>query len=470
MIKKKFFDNKLLIILTFIFSIICILNFNNFPGNKILFLIYNISCIILTFYLFRKNITGFEFFLYGFFLLSFWLKFSFVLYFNEIEALEGNFNPELIDFNEIILVIISVFFACIFSSILKERITDNFFLGYQSINFKNNFLKFYSKYRLLILCLLIIFLLSIYIANYQLNIYRKGLINNEIHNLVLFFFSWGYTYGFSLIVSIIIYIDYLIYKNKNYFFIGIIECFLTTTSMYSRAFIIYVLAYLKGFFELYVGSNKINFKDYFNYKIITLLVSVILIFFISFYFTSKLRNNNFYNTTENLKFTSQINHIKSLAIYRWIGIDGLVAVSQSNKLSFDLFKSALKEKKSPKKYNSFYINNFFKTIKQDNDTSLENQNLRIVITPGIIAFLYYSGSISFVVVSITLLISALVIFERIFYVFSKGNVILSNIIGFSLAYRLIHYGYLPYNTINFLFSYFLILILLFFLFKFIFKK
>ena len=42
--------------------------------------------------------------------------------------------------------------------------------------------------------------------------------------------------------------------------------------------------------------------------------------------------------------------------------------------------------------------------------------------------------------------------EKLFLHFSGNNSILSNIIGYALATRVAHFGYVPYNTINYLLS------------------
>jgi hypothetical protein len=140
--------------------------------------------------------------------------------------------------------------------------------------------------------------------------------------------------------------------------------------------------------------------------------------------------------------------ISSLAVNRWVGIDSLLAVSQSTNLNFNFLLSAWNEKKNIKQ-KSFYTSNFLKRFEY---TGFEKENLNIVITPGIVAFLYYSGSAVFVFFAVLILILICSSIEILFYRYSLGNIILANIIGYALAVRFVHFGYLPINTMNFLLS------------------
>ena len=157
-----------------------------------------------------------------------------------------------------------------------------------------------------------------------------------------------------------------------------------------------------------------------------------------------------------MKINKTYNEIISLSIHRWVGIDSLLAVSQNKNLNFKFFLSSFNEKKNIKK-KSFYIDNFFTKFKYD---KAEKKNLNRIITPGIVAFLYYSGSLFFVFISMILIILFCIYIEKLFYDFSMKNIILANIIGYALSIRLIHFGYVPLNTLNFLFSFFLTFVLI----------
>jgi hypothetical protein len=236
-------------------------------------------------------------------------------------------------------------------------------------------------------------------------------------------------------------------------------------SIYSRSFLLSFFAYLRGFLLL-SNKKKLRFSKFAVGKIFIL---ILVIFFLSIYSSAKLRSTQFYETDKSevpITFSSIYSDIISLSINRWVGIDALLAVSQNKNLSFNLFLSAWQEEKNIKK-KSFYIDNFFSRF---NYTGFEKKNLNIVITPGIVAFLYYSGSALFVFFSILFLILICLAIEMLFFYYSLGNIILANIIGYALSVRFIHFGYIPFNSINFLLSFLITFFIMYFLTKIIQKK
>lgn len=452
---KFYFLSFLIFLLSFL------LNYNNYLGNKFLFLIFQILSFGLFLTLFKKNNFAFEFFTYLFLFLSFWFKFNCILYFENVKVSEGDFSLENSNYDNAIKVIIIVFASCIFASFLKNIFLKNLKKN-NNLKFNKYFLFFYRRYRIYILVLLTLILAVVWFLNFYYQIHVKGLINENIFFAFKYFYSWGYTYGFSAVISLLIYIDFLIFKKKKIFFFGFFEAFFSQISYFSRSFILFFIAYFRGFFLLLTNNN---FKFYVSkFRSIKLIALIILFFFISIYLVERFRNKNFYNLEEtNILFNIEntYNEIISLSINRWVGIDALLSVSQNKNLNFEFFLSSLKEKQNIRN-KSFYIENFFTKFKYD---SVEKKILNRVITPGIVAFLYYSGSLFFVSVSMIIIILVCIIIEKLFYDFSMKNIILANIIGFALSMRVVHFGYVPLNILNFLFSFILTLIFTYFVMK-----
>jgi hypothetical protein len=354
--------------------------------------------------------------------------------------------------------------ACICASFIKEFVIKNFIkeTKYEMSNF---FIRFYKYYRVIIFSSWIGFLILVWGSNYYYKIYFKGLVNEGTFFVVKYFYSWSLVYGLAALTSILIYIDFIIFKKKIAFFLGIFESLFTQISIYSRSFLLSFFAYLRGFLLL-SNKKKLGFSKFTVGKIFIL---ILIIFFLSIYSSAKLRSAQFYETDKSevpITFSSIYSDIISLSINRWVGIDALLAVSQNKNLSFNLFLSAWQEEKNIKK-KSFYIDNFFSRF---NYTGFEKKNLNIVITPGIVAFLYYSGSALFVFFSIIFLILICLAIEMLFFYYSLGNIILANIIGYALSVRFIHFGYIPFNSINFLLSFLITFFIIYFLTKIIQKK
>jgi len=449
---------------TLIFLVSYLLNFNNYVGSKFLFFIFNLSSFCLFLVAIKKNNSAFEFFTYFFLLLSFWFKFNCILYFESIKITEGNFDLAISNYDNATQIIIIVFNACICSSFIKEFIVKKF-IKEVKYEMSNSFIAFYKKYRIFNFILLLSFLILVWTTNFYYKIYSKGLVNDNIAPLFKYFYSWSLTYGLAVFTSIFIYIDFLIFNKKNIFIFGIFESFFTQMNIYSRSFLLSFIVYLRGFLLL-IKIKKLRFSKHIIAKLIFIIS---ILFFLSIYFTTKLRSFQFYEfdkPAKQITLISTFPNIFSLSVNRWVGIDALLAVSQSQNLSFNFFLLAWQEKNKIKK-NSFYIDNFFSRY---NHSKFEKKNLNIVITPGIIAFLYYSGSALFVFFSVIILILICSAIEMLFFHFSLGNIVLANIIGYALSVRFIHFGYMPSNTIKFLFSFFLTFFIIYFLNKIIKKK
>ena len=462
LIQKKSFNFYIFTSSIFLFSFF--LNFNNYAGNKFIFFIFQSVSFVIFITAIKKNKSAFEFFTYFFFLLSFWFKFNCILYFESIKVSEGDFDLIISNYDNATIIIIFTFMACICASFIKEFFINNFIkeTKYEMSNF---FIRFYKYYRVIIFSSWIGFLILVWGSNYYYKIYFKGLVNEGTFPLVKYFYSWSFVYGLAALTSILIYIDIIIFKKKIAFLLGIIESFFTQMSIYSRSFLLSFFAYLRGVLFL-SNIKKLRFS---KFTVVKIVFSILIIFFLSIYSSAKLRSTQFYETHKSgvpITLSSIYSDIISLSINRWVGIDALLAVSQNKNLSFNFFLSAWQEEINIKK-KSFYIDNFFSRF---NYTRFEKKNLNIVITPGIVAFLYYSGSALFVFFSILFLILICSAIEMLFFYYSLGNIILANIIGYALSSRFIHFGYIPFNTINFLLSFLITFFIIYFLTKIIQKK
>jgi hypothetical protein len=456
-IQKKSFSFFFYISLIFLFFFF--LNFNNFIGSKSLFFIFHLSSFGLLLTALKKNNSAFEFFTFFFLLLSFWFKFNCILYFDSIKVTEGDFDLSISNYDDATFIIIVVFAACILSSFIKEFIVKRFIKDHK-FELSVSFIFFYKKYRVFILLLFFVFLILVWSTNFYYKIYSKGLVNNHILPFVKYFYSWSLIYGLAVLSAFFIYIDFSIFKKKQIFILAFFESFFTQMNIFSRSFLLSFFAYLRGFLLL-IDIKKFKFHKMIVAKSV---IVILILFFLSIYLTTKLRSAQFYEYDKSavpVTLLSTFSDIFSLSINRWVGIDALLSVSQSKNLSFKFFLSSLDENENIKA-KSFYIENFFSRFDY---SKFEKKNLNIVITPGIVAFLYYTGSALFVFFSIIVLVLLCSAIEILFYYFSSGNIILANIIGYALSVRFIHFGYVPLNTINFLLSFFVTFFFIFFLTK-----
>ena len=254
------------------------------------------------------------------------------------------------------------------------------------------------------------------ILNVKFLIYQKGLIPSENYNFLLSgILKWLLLFGLSSIISIILFLEINLFKKIFNFTVvlGILETFLSSVSMISRGMIFNSFSILYGLYKL---SKKTKINLSLN-KLISYIFLILLLFYSSLILVNHVRASYFYvgkSVTETKKieinkeinknenkpeiniFKDEFNLIDSnneifyLLINRWVGIDAVLAVTQQKDiLNLSLLYEALKEKPDVNEP-TFYEKKF--KLKNFLDNT-QYKNVKGNTLTGIIAFLYYSGSL-----------------------------------------------------------------------------
>ena len=144
------------------------------------------------------------------------------------------------------------------------------------------------------------------------------------------------------------------------------------------------------------------------------------------------------------KIYNNFKYISYLIQSRFIGFESLAIVTSSNRQSKDIFWNSFQEKITYKPRESYYAINFMNV----GGTNLESGSSRqySVFLPGVIAFFSYHGSLIFLFMSLFLLHFSLSFIEKIASLLSFDSKVFSSFVGFTLAYRMIHFGYVPKNS------------------------
>ena len=485
---NKFLNSRINIIKIFFISLsffLFLISFNNYVGNKFLyFIFFSLFTFYVCFSFEEKKVYFFDLILSIFLWLGFFFKMTNYLHLNIIFGEgTGDFNFSSESFDKVLIVSSLGCFGFISALSIKKKIKISFkekLIFIEKIYLKNN------------IFLYIYFVVSLFflIINLKFNIYQKGSVSNlEFGKLFRDLFAYYYLIGFPLLTSLIISYE-LQRKRFNFIYLSIFETFLTSISLISRGMLINLIPYFLAILNLTKKINNFNLK-----KIIFFIFFIIIFFIFTIVFTNtyrsiknqvnlnleinydyknlvktaKFRNDNFEfirisDSQNKLKKFSEslinpIEHIKYLIFYRWVGIDAVMAVEASKIKDFNLYKSSWMETYEENKL-SFYDTYIVKNL--DYNLSLnENPSLHVVTLPGFIAHSYYTGSLMFVFLSCFLVsfISFLIIL--IFNYFTE-NIFIIAILSNILAYRLIHWGFAPINSINILMSIFITLVLLLF--------
>ncbi|MDA7703933.1 hypothetical protein N8784_05095, partial [Candidatus Pelagibacter sp.] len=156
--------------------------------------------------------------------------------------------------------------------------------------------------------------------------------------------------------------------------------------------------------------------------------------------------------------------INFILINRWTGIDSLILVSSSENKGFDLFFRALKEEKNILDY-TFYEKEFgLDSVKTNVDTG--KTVMKGNTLPGIISFLYYTGSPIFLLLSIILIFFIFNYLENFLRHITDNNIVFICFISNMIATRLFHFGYAPKDSYLFLISILLSILFLILLMRF----
>jgi hypothetical protein len=128
----------------------------------------------------------------------------------------------------------------------------------------------------------------------------------------------------------------------------------------------------------------------------------------------------------------------ALLIDRWVGIEGVMAVSSSPKLGWDLWREAWREKYSEHS-TSFYDMNLIDSPYIGIDMSQHH----FISLPGVIAFFFYPGSYLFLFGCLFLLGAFAASIEVAAFRLGGANLILCSLMAQVVAFRYASFGYVP---------------------------
>ncbi len=248
------------------------------------------------------------------------------------------------------------------------------------------------------------------------------------------------------------------------------------------------------FFGIYKFSNKLNIHNKLTYYLKSLSI-ILVLFYISVISVNYVRANYFYvgksaqfvykefkkiigkeainNKRVKTKFSNLSQHheeILYLSVNRWVGVDGVMSVISKKEILNKMFLlNSFKERANPIQP-TFYELKFDLKITQNAVQVYKSvKDVKGNTLPGIIAFLFYSGSYYFLFISMFIICIIASLIEYLAFKLSWNNLIFSALIGQVISFRLIHFGYLPHQS-YLLFGTIIITIFLVYLTNFFIKK
>ena len=445
---------KLLYIIIFILCLILsIFTILNYDGNKILYLFFTLISFIYPIHSILRKTFILDTYLSIFIWLGFWFKFSITISFFDSVFPEGigNFDQSAEAYDRLLFISSFAIFLLIFFSYFA-----NYFCLYKTslIRKKKSLGLFYANNKKLIFLSFLFLVVLVNLLNYQFNVHQKGIISNYelsflFTNLIKFLLMIGLP-GIGIMI-----LSAELYETKNLtistYLLILISSLITNVSMMSRAMIFNSTFILYG---LWRSKNKILRKNFYKFILLMLLITLISIFC-----SHNLRSHNIYNFNKLVKLDAD-NKIKNVAARnnyfeelihlvrsRFIGIDSLMAVMSHENLNNDIMLRAFRENVDKKDYNFFTKEFNMKSKKKFNVDKLNfKDNVYAIAIPGFVAFSYYSGSLYIMTLFLLVFYILGIVIEYYAFKLSRKNLIVTSFIAGILAYRFMHFGYIPKNS------------------------
>lgn len=430
------------IVFIILIGILSCFTITKYAGSSYLYILFTISSTLLLYVGFRKNAIFFDTFIGVFLWLGFWLKSTVRIAFFDSKFSEGLAGMTISseNFDKTLLISSLAFFTLIFASYIREKFIFNY--PQEEKSEQSGLFLFYKNFRIIIILLYILLFIFIALSNFYLGIYQRGEITQTVlpyglNNI----YKWLLLFGLSSFAALIVKYEFQLQKKVTYFvpILILIESFITNASLLSRGMILNSSALGLGILKN-IKINKFNF----NIKYLVVLISTFIFLFISSVIVVnslriyKTNNQKNIKTFRKADLNTSLHRTKILFLDRWVGMEGMLAVSSSTNQGWTLFQEALKEKYDENK-TSFYDLNLINSPYKNTDMKKHHY----ISLPGYIAFFYYSGSVFFLCGVLFLLSLIGSFIEFLAYKFGGKNIIFSALIAQVIAYRLTHFGYVP---------------------------
>lgn len=447
-----FFLSLFFLLVLWLFSVALI----NYEGKKIVYFLFSIILNLLLFMGFRKKKVFFDTFVGIFFWLGFWLKFSFHVAFSKRTFGEsvGLFDYSPLSYDSALIITITGVLGFILASLFRDKILFNYSNDARLIPV--GMIKFYIKYRHIVLFLYFVLIILIGYFNGYLGLYQRGVVPKTILPFKINgVFKWLLLFGLTSITSILLHVELVIKKRFSFLLIGLglFETFSSSTSMLSRGMILNSVGVGIGALEC-VKRRGLQLTR----KIILLTIALFcLLFTISVLTVHQLRPYYFGNVEVGQLVSSKIDSqlpqddsISAKLLYlskgttglfvgRWVGIEGVAAISSYPDKGWSLWKKAWEESytnNGTSFYDRVILTSGYKQYSQINKQ-------HFITLPGILGFFFYPGSYIFLFASMLFLGIFGASIEIFAYKLSSSNLIFSALMAQVIAYRYAHFGYVP---------------------------
>jgi hypothetical protein len=434
----------LLVLLIIPLSILALIEYE---GQGYIFVLFTIVANYMLYFGFREKAIFFDMFIAIFLWLGFWLKLSARVAFmdGEFSQAVGAFDGSGDEFDQVLLITVCGMLGFLLASIIRERLMFVYPNKLDTVSFKGLY-NFYLAYRKLILLSFAVLIVAVAISNVYFGFYQRGAVPRTVLPFGLNgVYTWLLLFGLASITAILLHFELENKKQPPYMltFLGLMEAFLSNVSLLSRGMVLNVSALGLGLYK-HLKLSMIPLK----FKFIAISMMLFLVLFVtSVLGVNYLRGVDIASPARSLSSIDEVlkqNNKEKLGILfldRWVGVEGVMAVSSYNQLGWDLWGEAWNESFTHET-TTFYDLNIIDTPYKNVDSSRNHY----ISLPGIIAFCFYPGSFLFLFSAIVALGLFGSLVEMSAYYLGGKNVILCALLSQVVAYRFAHFGYVPIQS------------------------
>jgi hypothetical protein len=422
-----------------ILIVLAAITLQKYPGSPPVYMLFTLFSSLLLHQGFRSDSNFFDAFIGIFLWLGFWLKLTAKLCLSNGKFREaiGSFDGSGLAYDRALLISTCGFAGLLAAKLIRRRLRLDYPRGERLT--LAGLLQFYQAYRGgVILCFLAIVFATAFI-NFSFGIYQRGGITETILPFGMNgVFKWLLLFGLTSMAAIILRCESAS-GGQHYplaLIAGLLEGFASNVSMLSRGMILNGSALALGIWRnLEKGDLRLHLRSF--------LASAILfaaLFAASVFVVNALRayGPRELSSAVAADIASGIDMAKPLFVDRWVGLEGVLAVSSSNKTGWQLWIDACQEKYSENTI-SFYDDQLITSPYKDNDFTKSH----FISLPGFLAFFFYPGSYWFLFLAMLLLGLVAAAIEKLSYRMGGRNLILCSLIGEVIAYRFANFGYVP---------------------------
>lgn len=413
-----------------------------YPGQGKIYLLFTILSTALLYFGFRKNAIFFDTFIGTLFWLGFWLKLTFRVAFLDGQFHEpvGNFDGSGAAFDRALLVTSCGFFGLLAVSFLRGKYVFAYPVKFREVA-QGGLMQVYQNHRKVVLLGFATLFVTVAVTNFYFGIYQRGTVPRTVLPYGLGgIWSWLLLFGLASISALILHFEFLLNRKTSYpvVILGLLEGFLSNLSLLSRGMILNISALGYGVFRgltLYCIRSNVRFFTV-SFLIFLLLFggSVILVDYLR---TIDPRHLGSKLDISDIEVVAIGQGTKVLFLDRWVGIEGVMAVSSYPNLGWDLWSEAWNEMPSNKL--TFYDTNLITSPYINMDTTKHHY----ISLPGILAFCFYPGSYPFLFMCMFVLGAIAAGIEISVFTLGGRNVILCALLAQVVASRYAHFGYAP---------------------------